>query len=108
MLVALLLALIVLWLLGLLPLGTADFLRVRVFPIGAGVVTVLDLLLAVLVLVLMAAVRGPLAIACGLLLVLWAMTIAGVVAVQGVPLSTLIILVIIAGLMIHILTRRPT
>ena len=56
----------------------------------------------------MAAVRSPLAAACGLLLVLWALTVAGVVAVQGVPLSALLILVIIADLVIDILTRRPT
>ena len=76
-------------------------------PLGTGVLTALDLLMALSVLVLMAAVRGPLAAACGLPLVLWALTIAGVVAVQGVPLSALLILVIIAGLMIDILTLRP-
>ena len=108
MLLALVVALVILWVLGLVQPGNLDFLRVRVLPLGTGVLTVLDLLIALSVLVLMAAVRGPLALACGVLLVLWALTIGGVVAVQGVPLSALIILAILAGLMIHILTRRPT
>jgi hypothetical protein len=106
MLTALFLVLLVLWLLGFLQIGNLDFLRVVVFRVGARGVTVLDTLIAIAVVWVIAALPGPLAISAGVLLILWALTIAGVVAVEGIPLNALIILVIIVGLLVHILTRR--
>ncbi len=74
--------------------------------LGVGTVTVRDLLIAVLVVWLMAAVRGRLAIAFAVLLAFWGLAIAGVIAIQGVPVSALIVLASGAGLMVQILTGR--
>ena len=106
MLIALLLVLVILWALGFLRIGDLDFLRVPAITIDGRVVTLLDILVALTVIFVIAALPGPLGIAAGILLILWLLSVLGLIAIEGVPLSTLIILVIILALLFHIPRRR--
>ena len=106
MLVALLLVLLILWLLGFLRVGNLEFLRVPVFAVDGRSVTLLDLLVPLAVILVIAFLPGPLAIAAAVLLALWVLSVLGLIAIEGIPLSTLIILAIIVGLLVHALRRR--
>ncbi len=106
MLTALFLLLLVLWLLGYLQIGNNDFLRVILFSIQDHPIRVLDALVGIVVVWLMIALPGPLAISAGVLLALWALTLAGVVAIEGIPINALIILAILVGVLMYLVTRR--
>ena len=105
MLIALLLLLVILWSLGFLRIGDLDFLRVPVITIDGRAVTLLDILVALTVIFVIAALPGPLGFAAGILLILWLLSVLGLIAIEGIPLSTLIILAIIVGLLVHALRR---
>ena len=98
--------LLILWLLGFLQLGNNDVLRVTIVTIQDHPIRVLDALVAIVVIWLIFALPGPLAIAAGALLALWALTMAGIIAVQGLPINVLVILAILVGVMIHLVRRK--
>jgi hypothetical protein len=106
MLIALVLVLAILWVLGYLQIGNLEFLRVPVLSVGERTVTLLDILVALTVILVITALPGFLAVAAGVLLTLWLLAVFGLIAIEGIPLSTLIILVIIVGLLVHLLGRR--
>lgn len=106
MLRMLLIVLLILYSLGYLDIWNTSFLRVGVIRSGGHTMTVLDALIVIVVLLVMIAVPGPLAVAFGALLMLWIASTFGVVVIPGVPLAAVLILVLATGLLIHILTRR--
>jgi hypothetical protein len=106
-LTALLLVLLILWLLGYLQIGDVAFLRMPVATVAGRQITVLDLLVAISVIWVIAALRGPIALAAFVLLILLGLSIFGLVAIEGIPLTSLVVLVAIVGLLVHIVTRRP-
>lgn len=96
----------VLWMLTLANTGGMDFLRVRVVQVGTNIVYVIDVLTGLAIVGLMVTMRGPLAIAAGALLTLWALTLLGIPRLMGVPLSPLIVFVLVVGATVHIVTHR--
>ncbi len=66
----------------------------------------LDALVAIVVLWLIIALPGPLAISAGMLLALWSLSVAGVVQIEGIPINLLIVLVILVGTLMHLVTHR--
>jgi hypothetical protein len=104
--IAFVVVLAVLWMLTLTKTGGTDFLRVRAFQTGSSIVYVIDLLTGLAIVGLMVTLRGPLALAAGVLLALWALTLLGIPRVMGVPLSPLIVFVLIVGVTVHIVTHR--
>ncbi len=106
MLVALIVVLFILWLLGFLEIENLGFLRTPVFRADGAVVTLLDLLVGLAIILVIAALPGPLGIAAGVLFVLWLLSLAGLIAIEGIPLGALILLVLIIGLLVHLFTRR--
>jgi hypothetical protein len=107
MLIALILVLMILWALGFLQIVNVDFLRVAIANVGGRAVTILDALIGLSIVMVAVALRGPLGIAVGVLLVLWGLSVVGIVVVEGIPLNALLVLVLIVGLVVHVLIRRP-
>ncbi len=104
--IAFVVVLAVLWMLTLTQTGGTDFLQVRVVQVGTSIVKVIDVLTGLAIIGLMVTLRGPLALAAGVLLGLWALTLLGVPRLMGVPLSPLIVFVLIVGASVHIVTHR--
>lgn len=107
MLIAVILVLMILWALGFLQIVNVDFLRVAIANVGGRAVTILDALIGLSIVMVAVALRGPLGIVVGVLLVLWALSVVGIVVVEGIPLNALLVLVLIVGLVVHVLIRRP-
>lgn len=104
--IALVAILAVLWLLMFANTGGTDVLRVRAFQVGESIITVLDVFTGIVIFGLMVSLRGPLSIAAGALLALWALTLLGVPRLMGVPLSPLIVFVIVVGASVHVVTHK--
>ena len=104
--IAFVVVLAVLWMLTLIRPGGTDFFRVEVLRAGGGIIRVIDVLTGLAIIGLMVTLRGPLALAAGALLALWALTLLGIPQVMGVPLSPLIVFVMIVGVSVHIVTHR--
>ena len=107
MLIAVILVLMILWALGFLQIVNVDFLRVAIANVGGRAVTILDALIGLSIVMVAVALRGPLGIVVGVLLVLWALSVVGIVVVEGIPLNALLVLDLIVGLVVHVLIRRP-
>ena len=83
-----------------------DFLRVSAFKIGATDVKVVDMLTGLGILGVIAASRGPLAVAAGAMFGLWLMTLFGLSRMFGLDVSPLIVYVIIVGGVVQVVTYR--
>ena len=105
MLAALLLLLALLWALAVVQPGGLDFLRVSLFSLNGHVLTVLDALIAIAILGVMAAFRGPIAVTGAALFALWGLSIFGFVQIEGVPVALLAVLVIILGGVIQLMSH---
>jgi hypothetical protein len=105
MLAALLLLLALLWAVAVVQPGGLNFLRVSLFTLNGQIITVLDSLIAIVILGVMAAFRGPIAITGAALFALWGLSIFGYVQIQGVPVALLAVLVIILGGVIQLMSH---
>ena len=106
MLVALIVVLFILWLLGVLQVENLGFLRTPVFRVNEAVVTLLDILIGLAIITVIAVLPGPLGIAAGVLFVLWLLSLAGLIAIEGISLSALVLIALIVGLVVYLLTSR--
>lgn len=106
MLIIFVLLLTGLWLVTIVQPGGLDFLRVTAFRIASIPFTVVDVLTGLLIVGVIATVRGPLAIAGCALLVLWIMTLVGIPRLSGVALAPVIVFVIVVGATVHVVTYR--
>ena len=105
MLAAILLVLALLWALAVIRPGGMDFLRVSVFSLNGHVLTILDALIAIAIVGVMAAFRGPVAITGAALFVLWGLCLFGYLQIQGVPVAALAVLVIILGGVVQLMAH---
>jgi hypothetical protein len=106
MLVALIVVLFILWLLGFLQIENLGFLRTPVFRVNEAVVTLLDILIGLAIITVIAVLPGPLGIAAGVLFALWLLSLAGLIAIEGISLGALILLALIVGLLVYLLAGR--
>ena len=106
MLVALIVVLFILWLLGFLQIENLGVLRTPVVRVNEAVVTLLDILIGLAIIAVIAVLPGPLGIAAGVLFVLWLLSLAGLIAIEGISLGALILLALIVGLLVYLLTGR--
>ena len=102
---ALLLVLALLWAIAVIRPGGLDFLRVSVFSLNGHVLTVLDAMMAIAMVIVMAAFRGPIAVTGAALFVLWGLSIFGFVQIQGMPVAALAVLVIILGGVVQLMAH---
>ena len=105
MLAAILLVLALLWAVAVVRPGGLDFLRVSVLALNGHVLTILDALIAIAMLGVMAAFRGPIAVTGAVLFLLWGLSIFGLVQIQGVPVAALAVLVVILGGVVQLMSH---
>jgi hypothetical protein len=106
MLIVLVLALAALSTYTLMQPTGLDFLRVSAFKIGATNIKVVDMLTGLGILGVIAASRGPLAVASGAMFVLWLMTLFGLNRLFGLDVSPLIVYVIVVGGVVQVVTHK--
>ena len=104
--ISFILVLAMLWALTFAAPGGGDFLKVRVYQQSFTIIRVLDVLTGLGIVGLMVTMRGPLALTAAVMLVLWALTLAGIPQIQGVEIAPVIVLVIIMGATVHIVTHK--
>jgi hypothetical protein len=98
----------VLWIGTVSQVGGTDFLRVTAFQFGQTTMRVTDVATGLVILGIIATMRGPLMLTGVALLVLWVLTLLGIPRVQGVPLEPLILLIIVVGTCVHVVTHRSS
>jgi len=98
----------VLWIGTVTQVGGTDFLRVTALQVGQTTFRVTDFAIGLVLIGIIATMRGPLMLTGVALLVLWVLTLLGIPRVQGVPLEPLILLIIVIGTCVHIVTHRSS
>ncbi|MFN8637452.1 MAG: hypothetical protein U0893_26675 [Chloroflexota bacterium] len=104
--IALVILLVVLWLLTVTQIGGLDFLRVTALTVGDKSFKVTDFAIGLVIVAVIATMRGPLQMTGIALFVLWVLTLMGIPRVQGIPLEPLILLIIVIGTSVHVVTHR--
>jgi hypothetical protein len=97
MFLGILLLLAVLWATAIVQPGGTDFLRVSVTSLNGHLLTVLDALIGIVLLGVMAALRGFAIVAGIILFMLWGLSVLGYVRIEGIPVAALAVLVVILG-----------
>jgi hypothetical protein len=105
MLAAILLVLALLWAIAVVQPGGLDFLRVSLVTLNGQVLTIIDALIAIVIVGTMAAFRGAVALTGAALFVLFGLSIFGYVHIQGVPVAALAVLVIILGGVVQLMSH---
>ena len=96
----------VLWIGTVTQVGGTDFLRVTAFQFGQTTMKVSDVATGLVIVGIIATMRGPLMLTGVALLTLWVLTLLGIPRIQGVPLEPLILLIIVIGTCVHVVTHR--
>lgn len=98
MLTAIILILIILWFLGYMPISGFSSPEIVLFTINNHAVTLWELLILVVIGWAIGILPRPLQAITSVLLLLWALSVLGILAIAGLP--NILVLVIIVGLII--------
>lgn len=101
MLVALLVILIILWYLGYVSVGNVNIPNMILFTINGQQVTLWNLLILLVISAIIGILPSPLREIAGVVLILWILSVLGILAFAG--LSSILILAIIIGLVLFLL-----
>ncbi len=101
MLQVVLVLLIILWLLGYLNLPFLPFLNIELFNINSHPITLLNVIVFLVIASLLELLPYPLNIIAGVVLILWVLSILGIIAIGG--LSQILVLAVIIGLVLVVL-----
>lgn len=104
MLVAIVVILIVLWLLGYAPVQGISIPNIQLFSINNHSVTLWDILTLAVISWLIGILPRPFQEIAGVLLLLWVLSVIGIIAIAG--FSNIIVVAIIVGLILYIVTGR--
>lgn len=104
MLVTLIVALVILWFLGYVRIDGINIPDMTLFSINSHPVTLWNLLILIVVAWALSLLPTPLREIGGVLLILWILSILGIVALGGLALSNLLVIALIAGLIISLFT----
>lgn len=101
MLLALLIALVILWLLGYIAFPGFFIPNVMLFTINAHPITLWNLLIFLVLIVIATSLPRPLREILFVILIIWVLSVLGFIAFVGLP--NLILVAIIAGLIVFLL-----
>jgi len=104
MLIGLILVLAVLWFFGYVHITGLNVPDFPLFMINGQSVTLWNLLILAVVISLIGILPGPLRIIAGLLLILWVLSVIGIISLAGIALSNILILAIIIGAALSLFT----
>ncbi|MCC6174322.1 MAG: hypothetical protein IT305_03365 [Chloroflexi bacterium] len=106
MLTALAVVLATLWLITLLQPSGLAFLQATALRVAGLPISVETVLIALVILAIIAVVRGPIGLAGIILLVFWGLTVVGYTTYQGVALAPMIVFIVIVGTAVHAVTNK--
>lgn len=101
MLGGLLVVLIILWLLGYVNVGIIDIPDIILFSLNGHPVSLWDILILLVISGVIGILPGPFRAIASVLLILWALSVLGIIAIAG--LSSLLVLAVIIGLVAYLL-----
>lgn len=104
MLATLVIILIILWLLGYLHVGSVYIPDITLFTINNQIVTLWDLLILLVVAWAVGILPTPFREIAGVLLILWVLSVLGILAISGIALSNILVIAIIVGLIVSLFT----
>lgn len=104
MLVALVIALILLWLFGYIALPGIVIPSVILFYIHGFPVTLWNLLIFLVILVIIGSLQSPFREILAVIFLIWVLSILGFIAAVGLP--NLLLVAVIAGLVVYLLQER--
>ncbi len=103
MLGAVLVVIIILWLLGFVNLPFIPFLYTTLFSINGHPITLINLIMFFAIASLIELLPTPFNIIAGIILLLWVLSILGILAIGGLGLSNILVLAVIIGLVLMVL-----
>jgi hypothetical protein len=101
MIITLLIILIILWLFGYLNIGFINIPNITLFTINGRSITLWDLLILLVVGIIIKILPSPFREIAGVLLILWALSVLGILAIAG--LSNMLLIAIIIGLVLFVI-----
>lgn len=104
MLLALLIALVILWLLGYIALPGIFIPNIYLFSINNHPVTLWNLLIFLVLVIIASSLPSPLREILFVVLILWVLALLGIIAFVG--LSNLLLVAVIAGLIVFLIQGR--
>ncbi len=105
MITALALILIVLWFFGYVHISSLNIPDIILFSINGHQITLWNLLILFVVAWAIGILPTPLREIAGVLLVLWILSVLGILAIGGINLSSILVIAIIVGLIASIFSR---
>ncbi|OGG03558.1 hypothetical protein A2W14_03170 [Candidatus Gottesmanbacteria bacterium RBG_16_37_8] len=101
MLSFLIILLIILYLTGFISIPSLSFLHRTLFYLNGRAVSVWDILILSVILYLLGFLQGPLRGIATILLILWILSVLGIIAISG--FANLILALLLVGLILHLL-----
>lgn len=101
MILALFIALLILWLLGYIALPALVIPTISLFSINGHIVTLFDLLIFLVLLIITSALPSPFREVLFVVIVVWVLALLGIIAIVGLP--NIILIAVIAGLIVYLL-----
>ncbi len=105
MLAGLIIILAILWFLGYIHIDGINLPDTSLFQINGQTVTIIDLLILALVATAISILPSPFREISGVLLILWILSVLGILAIGGLALTNWLVLAIIIGLIIALFRR---
>jgi hypothetical protein len=102
MLIALLIALVALWILGYIHIPVLNAINFDIITIFNRTITVVDVLMFLVIVWLIGLLPNPFKQIAGVLFILWLLSLFGIITIAGISLSQLLIVGLIVGLAIYI------
>lgn len=106
MLAVLFLILIALWFFGYIHIEGLMLPEITLFVINGVPITLWNLLILLVVVWAIGIMPSPIRIIVGVLLILWILSVLGIFAISAIPLSSILVLAMIVGVIVVLLSPR--
>ena len=104
MILALFIALLILWLLGYIALPALVIPSITLFVMNGHAITLWDLLIFLVLLIITGSLPSPFREILFVVLIVWVLSLLGIIAIVGLP--NILLVAIIAGLIVYLLQGR--
>jgi hypothetical protein len=98
MVAVLIVILAILWFLGYIHIDAFNIPDTSLFTVNGQTVTIIDLLILAIVSVAISILPNPFRAIAGILLILWILSVLGIISLTGIALSNILVIAILIGL----------
>jgi len=102
MLAGIIIILAILWFFGYIHIDGLNIPDTSLFTINGQTVTIIDLLILALVGIAISILPNPFRAIAGILLLLWILSVLGILSIAGIGLSSILVIAIIIGLIVSL------